>query len=378
MRRYIERILIFLLGAVCATSIGAASANTEGFYTRLDVLAEVLGYIQSQYVHEVDSQKLIYGAIEGAIDTLDEYSTFFPREDYQHLLESTEGEFGGIGVELRSADGRATGAVEVFEVHPNSPARHAGIKPGDFILRIDAEEITVDTAVDALRGPVGTRVRLEVRRAGMGDKTWPYTLVRQWVRVSPVEHKMLGDGIFYVRLKLFPRRVALDLSKLLRETKPRALLLDLRDNPGGLFDEAVEVCDLFLRGGLIVTSTGRIGAGVERRLARQHAAQGKIPLAVLVNEGSASAAEVVAGALQDRERARIFGSKTYGKGTVQKVIDLSDGSGLKLTIAHYRTPSGADIEGTGITPDESFDSALRSNEQDAAEAAAERWVRAQL
>jgi len=214
---------------------------------------------------------------------------------------------------------------------------------------------------------------LTIRR-GADGKPRQYTLVRGWIRVAPVSHKVLPAGVAYVAVQSFSRRVAADIEKILTDHPPTAgVVLDLRNNPGGLFDEAVELCDLFLKGGPVVSAVGRDGRVLESREARERTLIADLPVAVLVDGGSASAAEIVAGALRDRERARLFGEKTYGKGSVQSMLNLSDGSGLKLTVARYFTPSGKQIDGKGIAPDEVVKTP-EPTADDAAVEAALRWI----
>ncbi|MEM6733214.1 MAG: S41 family peptidase [Myxococcota bacterium] len=197
---------------------------------------------------------------------------------------------------------------------------------------------------------MGTKVVLQVKRKSRVEP-WKFTLVRGWIRVAPIATEDLGEGVSYVRIKTFSSRVAIDLEAHLEKTPPKSgLVLDLRGNPGGLFDEAVAVCDLFLRGGPVVTVMGRAGRRIEEQQAHDERTLAEFPVGVLIDGGSASAAEIVAGCLKDRRRARVFGSKTYGKGSVQSILDLSDGSGLKLTVARYLTPSGVPIDGRGIEP----------------------------
>lgn len=349
--RWLERFAWALGGAWVAAAASVAAGNTpDALFKKLEILAEVFSHVENNYVDPVGAEALIYGAAQGVMATLDEHSAFFEPEEFQNLIDATEGEYAGIGVEMAAPEGRA----QIVSVLEASPAQRAGLKPGDHIVAIDGRptrEEPFDRLHHRLRGPVGSKVVLRIQRADR-HRPWDFTLVRSWVRLAPTSHRALGDHIHYIQLKGFPRRAASDMAALLERVQtPRGLVLDLRDNPGGLFDEAVEVSDLFLTGGPVVTAVGRDGRVLERRQARPQAYHPRVPLAVLVNEGSASAAEVVAGALADRGRARLFGRRTYGKGSVQTMWDLSDGSGLKLTIARYLTPSGRAIDGSGLEPD---------------------------
>jgi len=374
MKHWLERAVwlgcgVFLGGA---WTHAAATTEPDTIYRKLSVLAEVIGHIENHYVDAVSPVELIYGAARGAVGILDDHSTFFSPDEYKNLVDVTEGEYAGIGVELDLQDGFPL----VLAVLDGSPAGKAGVVRGDKIIGIDGkptEDMAADAIYRALRGPVGTKVVLTIDRP-QAARPWAFTIVRNWIRMSPLEHRDLAGGVHYVQLKGFPRRVASDLDAMLDRVEPtKGLILDLRNNPGGLFDEAVEICDLFLAGGLIVSATGSRGQVVEKRMARDTADQPDYPLAILIDGGSASAAEVVAGALADRGRARLFGSRSYGKGSVQSIVDLSDGSGLKLTVARYLTPSGRQIDQAGIEPDEVC--APPSNGRDEAFAAAIAYVR---
>lgn len=360
------------LGLAAGSAVSFAAADgPDTIYRNLQVLAEVLAHIENHYVDPVSPRDLVYGATRGAVATLDAHSMFFDPEEYRSLLDITEGEYAGIGLEIDFRDD----AIRVVAVLDGSPAQRAGLQRADEILTIDGQVtdgLGLDKAQRLLRGPVGMKVVLEIRRAE-NDRVWTFTIIRGWIRVPPLEHLPLGGGLHYVRIKNFPRRVAGDLEQLLSKLEPEGLILDLRNNPGGLFDEAVEVCDLFVAGGLIVSSSDRRGHKVEQRMARERAPQAGYPLAILIDRGSASAAEVVAGALADRGRARLFGERSYGKGSVQTILDLSDGSGLKLTIARYFTPSGRQIDAHGIEPDEPC--AVASADADPAVTSAVAWLR---
>jgi len=361
---------------VTATAIPlAAMDEPDTLYRKLQVLAEVFAHIENHYVDPVSAKQLVYGANRGAGATLDAHSMFFAPEEYESLLDVTEGEYAGVGMELDLDD---QGTLVIIAVLDGSPAHRAGLQSGDRIEGIDGKAtagVGLDRLERILRGPVGTKVELQVWR-GDAERAWAFTVIRAWIRVPPLEHLPLGGGLHYVRLKNFPRRVALDLDQMLSKLAPKGLILDLRNNPGGLFDEAVEICDLFLSGGLIVSSSDRRGHKVEQREARDRAPQAGYPLAILIDRGSASAAEVVAGALRDRGKAKLFGERSYGKGSVQTILDLSDGSGLKLTIARYFTPSGRRIDGSGIDPDEKCEPATAGD--DPAVSAAMVWLGSQL
>ena len=337
----------FVLGAVCTAS---AQTAPDTIFRKLEVLAEVLSHVENHYVDSTSAQGLVYGAARGVAETLDEHSAFFDPEEYRSLVNTTEGEYAGIGVELAAA----SPYPRIMGLFEGSPAHKAGLEIGDEIISVDGiatEDRDFELVYQQLRGPVGTKLVLEVQRQER-TKPWRYTLVRSWIRVAPLSHETFEPGMQYVRIASFSRRVAKDFEALMKRHPPtRGLIIDLRGNPGGLFDEAVDISDMFLSEGPLVTAIGRGGRILEQRTASPKVLPVQPPIAILQNGGSASAAEVLAGALRDRGRARLFGTRSYGKGSVQSILDLSDGSGLKLTIARYVTPSGRRIDGEGIAPD---------------------------
>ena len=348
----------FLTGCVATLVVVAAlqvaNALPKGYspYKKLNIFARVLTYVENNYVEYVDESKLIYGAIKGMMDSLDPHSTFMPPDQYRQMKVDTEGEFGGVGIEVEIKGGWIT-VVSPLE---DTPAQRAGLRPGDVIESIDGRstrDMRLHEAVRAMRGPRGTRVRIKVQRQGKKDRI-AFEIVRDIIKIVSVSTKMLEPGIGYVRLKRFQERTDHQLKEALKQMdrhKLRGLILDLRNNPGGLLDQAVRVADLFLDKGLIVRTTGKRGRMTEEEKAHPKGTFKGFPMVCLVNEGSASAAEIVAGALQDHHRAVVLGSRTFGKGSVQTIIDLEDGSGLKLTIARYYTPSGRSIQEMGIEPD---------------------------
>lgn len=325
----------------------------EDSYEGLKVFTEVLSLVQANYVEETKPRDLIYGGIKGMLETLDPHSSFMPPDIFKEMQVETQGSFGGLGIEIAVKDRQLTVVAPI----EGTPADRAGIHPGDRIVKIDenpTKEMTLMEAVKKLRGPKGTSVTLTILRE---DSPGPFelTLVRETIEVKSIKAKDLGDGIAYIRISSFQERTGKDLLKAIEpmgQNGMSALVLDLRNDPGGLLNQAVQVCDLFLeKGQLIVYTEGRI-KNQDLRFTAEHGAQvPKIPMVVLVNGGSASASEIVAGALQDWKRAVVLGTKTFGKGSVQTVIPLSDGSGLRLTTAKYFTPKGRSIHGTGLMPD---------------------------
>lgn len=354
-----------LCGLVLAAGAGVASAggDIDGTYKKLRVFSQVLTYVQQNYVDELDGDELVYDAVTGMLSGLDPHTTFMRPAEYEKLREDTAGEFGGLGIEVGAAKAEGGEVLEVEVVHADSPGAHAGLKAGDRVLAVDGEVIRgkpLEASVRLMRGVPGTRVVLTVERKGW-ERPRDIPLVRRQVRVPSVDGEDLGGGVAYVRIRAFQERTDQELAHALAEAKKRAraqgrdlpagLVLDLRDNPGGLLDEGVRVADRFLDDGLIVTTQGRNPRNTEREAARPEGTEPEYPVVLLVNDGTASASEIVAGALQDHKRALVVGSRSFGKGSVQTLFGLDDGAGLKLTIARYFTPSGRSIQDVGIQPD---------------------------
>jgi carboxyl-terminal processing protease len=320
------------------------------------LLAEVIGLIREDYVDKTDSHALMSGAIRGMVGELDPHSSFMDAGEFEDLRIATEGNYSGIGIEVTAENGLLT----VIAPLDGSPAARAGIRAGDTILSIDGRTLRtgrLNDAIAEIRGKPGTVVKLGIGREPLPEPL-EFVLVRAMVSVHSVRHAMLEPGIGYLRISQFSDTTGTDTEAAVHSLEEQAggrlrgLVLDLRNNPGGVLDAAVEVSDFFLERGTIVSAEGR---SAQSRF-RMEAAEGDLargtPIAVLVNEGSASAAEIVAGALRDHGRARLFGQKTFGKGSVQTVLPLEDGQALKLTTSRYFTPSGASIHEQGIEPDE--------------------------
>ncbi|MHB8483488.1 MAG: S41 family peptidase [Nitrospiria bacterium] len=321
-------------------------------YDELKTFSEVLSTIQKNYVEETKSKDLIYGAIKGMLNTLDSHSSFMPPEVYKEMQVDTKGEFGGLGIQIGMKDNKLT----VISPIEGTPADIAGIKAGDVILKVDGQStanMNLQDAVEKMRGPKGSKVILTIGRENTLEPL-VFTLIRDIIKIQSVKSKMLEQGIGYIRLTQFQEHSSRDLEKAfkkLKEEKMQSLILDLRNNPGGLLTSAVEVSEMFLEPGkLIVSIKGRDGKK-EEYTSNGPPAQENFPMIVLVNEGSASASEIVSGALQDWGRAVIVGVQTFGKGSVQTILPLSDGSGLRLTTAKYYTPKGRSIQNVGIDPD---------------------------
>ncbi|MFW5920641.1 MAG: S41 family peptidase [Polyangiales bacterium] len=338
-------------------SVGRATPREASPFQNLGVLARALAHVELSYVEQVYQDQLIYGAIRGMLSTLDPHSTFMDPEQYRILTSDTEGRFGGIGVEISVRDGWLT-VLSVFE---GGPADEAGIEPGDRFLTIadrDARDMRIEEAVRRMRGEPGTDVRARIRREGEPEAI-EVTLTREIIRVHAVEVRVLPDRIVHVRLEAFQENTTSELRSALDEAVAgaresggiRGVLLDLRDNAGGLLDEAVLVSDEFLEDGVIVSTRGRDDELLSEARAHGRGTRPEWPMVVLVNGYTASAAEIVAGALQDHGRATVVGTETFGKGSVQNVIELPDSSAMKLTVARYYTPDGRSIQAEGIEPD---------------------------
>jgi carboxyl-terminal processing protease len=339
----------FLIGAGMAKRVLARGDD----YENLRVFTEVLSLVQSNYVEDVDSKKLIDGAIKGMLRTLDPHTSYMPPEVYKEMQVETEGQFGGLGIEITVRDDQLT-VVSPIE---DTPAFRAGLKAGDRILKIDGEptkDLTLLDAVRKMRGPRGTSVTITIMRDDF-DAPKDFTITRDVIKIHSVSARKLEGDIGYVRLRNFHKTTVEELEEALHELEEQkitGLVLDLRNNPGGLLNQAVEVVDRFVgKDQLIVYTQGRIRNQNMRFTSKGDRPHLDYPLVILVNGGSASASEIVAGALQDLGRAIVLGTQTFGKGSVQTIIPLSDGSGLRLTTARYYTPKGYLIQGKGITPD---------------------------
>jgi carboxyl-terminal processing protease len=351
-------LLVAFVAGLSVSRVAAASKRPPAQpYKPLDVFAEVLASVENNYVEAIPEEQLVYGAIDGLVSKLDPHSVFLRPEVYRAMHDEAIGEFDGLGLEV-TIEGDA---LVVVTPVADSPAERAGLHPGDKILSIDGEstrDLTLTDALQRMRGAPGTRVVLEIMREGF-QAPLKLTLVRDRVRMQSVEWRPLDAArrIAYVRVKAFQDRTDRALRKALDDARAafkgelQGLVLDLRNNPGGLLQQAVRVSDLWLTQGVIVSVEGRSRANVEIERAHEKDTEPGYPIVILVNKGTASASEIVAGALQDHGRCVLLGSTTFGKGSVQSIIELEDGSGLKLTVARYFTPKHRSIHGHGITPD---------------------------
>jgi carboxyl-terminal processing protease len=321
----------------------------------LRTFSEIFGRIKSSYVEPVEDKQLLENAIRGMLSGLDPHSTYLDLDEFQELREGTSGQFGGLGIEVSMEDG----FVKVVAPIDDTPAAKAGIKAGDLIIRLDdtpVKGMTLNDAVDIMRGEPGSKLLLTIIREGV-DKPLKVELTRAIIRVKSVKSRMLEPGYGYVRITTFQSRTGAGLREAISDLKKESdgklngLVLDLRNNPGGVLEAAVDVSDAFITKGMIVYTEGRIADSDQKFHATPDDLLKGAPLIVLVNGGSASASEIVAGALQDQKRAIILGGKTFGKGSVQTVMPLTNDTAVKMTTARYYTPSGRSIQAEGIVPD---------------------------
>jgi carboxyl-terminal processing protease len=346
---------LMLLGAFLGgRQAGRVSALDKENYEGIELLTNIMAIVKKNYVVEPSTKDLIEGAVNGMLSSLDPHSTYLTPELYKELQMDTQGRFGGLGIEITVRDG----VITVVSPIEDTPAYKAGVKAGDRILKIEEEftkDMTLMDAVRRMRGPKGTQVTISVKREG-SEELISFTLVRDVIKVQSVKSRSLEKGYGYVRLSQFQEQSGEDLKRALDRLEKEngrlnGLVLDLRNNPGGLLEQAVRVADEFLESGLIVYTDGRQEGQRIKRYAHKAGTQSNFPMVVLVNEGSASASEIVAGALQDQKRAVIMGTRTFGKGSVQTILPLDGNSALRLTTARYYTPNGRSIQGTGIVPD---------------------------
>jgi len=332
----------------------ALSASSDDTYRSLKVFSDVIEQLENNYVEEVDSKELIQKAIQGMVQSLDPHSTYLPPDALELLQDDTKGEFSGVGIVITARKGMLT-VVSPIE---GTPAYRAGIKAGDIIYKVDGtstREITIGEVVKKIKGPKGTAVTLTILRKG-SSKPIDFKIIRNVIPVESVRYIMLNSKCGYVRIYNFTEKTTYDLEDALEElesgeTELKGLIVDIRDNPGGLLPQAIGVSELFLEEGTILSIKGRLEKHTQIYKAHKNEKKREYPIIVLINGGSASASEIVAGALQDHKRALVLGTTSFGKGSVQTVKPLRDGSGLKFTIARYYTPSGRSIQAKGIEPD---------------------------
>lgn len=351
-------LAVLFSGGRGVTKVDAVGKDAS--YENLQTFTNILAIVQKNYVDEVSTDQLIEGAINGMLTSLDPHSAYLTPELYKELQVDTKGSFGGLGIEITMRNSVLT-VVSPIE---DTPAYKAGMKAGDMIIKIDGQftkDMTLVDAVKKMRGPKGSKVVLSIKREGVNE-IFDVSLTREVIKIQSVKAKTLEKGYGYIRITQFQERTDSDVERVLEQwTKDGAIegvVMDLRNDPGGLLTQAVKVSDTFLDSGLIVYTDGRLDNQKQKYFARRPGSYMDFPMVVLVNGGTASASEIVAGALQDHKRAIILGTQTFGKGSVQTILPLDDNSALRLTTARYYTPSGRSIQATGIVPDIVMDNVL--------------------
>ena len=349
MIKNISKILLILI----FFTTNVSGKGNENLYKKIDLFGEVLDKVKKEYVDEINESDVMDAAINGVLQYLDPYSVYMNPELFESMQTDTKGEFGGLGIEVSME----AGVVKVISPIDDTPASKAGIKAGDYIIKINDVQVqgkTLMEAVKLMRGPVGSSIDLTIRRRGE-KKIINKTIIRKMIQVKSVEAKIIKNNIGYLRLKSFnsnsSKQLVEKIKNFEKSKKLTGYILDLRNNPGGLLTQAINVTDFFLNDGEIVSTKGRKASENRRFFAKKgDKVKGK-PLIILINNGSASASEIVAGALKDHKRAILLGENTYGKGSVQSIIPLSDGGGMRLTISKYYLPSGQSISEIGVSPD---------------------------
>jgi len=340
--------------------LGAANPNSAETYKQLNLFGEVFERVRAEYVDDVSDNSLVESAINGMLTSLDPHSNYLNTKNFNDMKVQTRGEFGGLGIEVAMENG----LVKVVSPIDDTPAARAGLKPGDLITHLDGEPVqgmTLPEAVEKMRGPVSSEIKLTIRREGRDP--FDVKLTRATIKIQSVRSHLEGDNIGYIRVTTFNEQTDTGLNNAMKNLKQQAgnklvgVVLDLRNNPGGLLDQAVSVSDAFLEKGEIVSTRGRRSEDAQRYNARAGDIAGGLPMVVLINGGSASASEIVAGALQDHHRAILLGTRSFGKGSVQTIIPLAGHGAMRLTTARYYTPSGRSIQAKGIDPDIVVDAA---------------------
>tara|TARA_B100000029_G_scaffold477353_1_gene522333 strand:+ start:387 stop:1541 length:1155 start_codon:yes stop_codon:yes gene_type:complete len=352
-KNYFKYFLSFLTIILLNVSGKVYAQNIDKLYEKIDLFSEVLETIQNEYVEDIDQAEAMDSAINGLLQSLDPYSAYMNPEVFEESESETTGEFGGLGIEVSME----AGVVKVIAPIDDTPASRAGIKAGDYIVKINTEQVrgkTLMEAVNLMRGPVGSSIEITVRRKGL-KKAKIFKITREIIEIQSVVSKLVDNKVGYLRLRAFNQnssdQLKKEISKIEKNKKLVGYILDLRNNPGGLLTQAIEISDLFLNDGEIVSTKGRKNRENRKFFAKKgDKIKGK-PLIVLINNGSASASEIVAGALQDQKRAVLLGESTFGKGSVQSIIPLKNKGALRLTISKYYLPSGKSISEVGVLPD---------------------------
>src|SRR5438067_2313023 len=346
--------MLVMFGLHQDVDAASSSANTADTYKQLNLFGDVFELVRSNYADDVSDETLVEGAINGMLTALDPHSNYLNAKNFTDMKVQTRGEFGGLGIEVSMENG----LVKVVSPIDDTPAAHAGLKPGDLITHLDGtpvQGLTLPEAVDRMRGPVNSDINLTIRREG--KEPFDVKLTRAIIKIQSVRSHIEGKNIGYVRISSFNSQTDVGLANAMKSLKQQAdnkligVILDLRNNPGGLLDQAVAVSDAFLDKGEIVSTRGRRSDDAQRYNARSGDVVSGLPVAVLINGGSASASEIVAGALQDHHRAVVIGTRSFGKGSVQTIIPLAGHGSMRLTTARYYTPAGRSIQARGIDPD---------------------------
>ena len=348
----LKLIILFLVISIFCIK-NSYSASEENIYEKIDLFSEVLNKINKEYVDEVDQSEAMDAAINGVLQSLDPYSAYMSPESFQNMQTETSGEFGGLGIEVSME----SGVVKVISPLDDSPAYEAGVKAGDYIVKINDIQVqgkTLSEAVEIMRGPVGSDIEITVRRRGV-KKALVFSITRKIVKIRSVKSKILENNIGYIRLTAFNENSGKQIKRKLNEfndnEKIKGFILDLRNNPGGLLSQAIKISDFFLSSGEIVSTKSRQESENRKWFAKDGDILNGKTLLVLINNGSASASEIVAGALKDHKRAILVGENSYGKGSVQSIIPLKNKGAIRLTISKYYLPSGKSISEVGVTPD---------------------------
>ena len=351
MKKICSTLLIFIL--LISNAKIAFSATDKDIYKKIDLFGEVLDRINKEYVEDIDQSEVMDAAINGVLQSLDPYSAYMSPETLQNMQTETSGEFGGLGIEV----GMEAGVVKVISPIDGSPAYEVGVKAGDYIVKINEHQVqgkTLIEAVDLMRGPVGSDIEITVRRRGV-KKAIIFKITREIIKIQSVKSKKIDDGIGYIRLTAFNENSSAQVKKKINEFDKdkniKGYILDLRNNPGGLLTQAIKISDFFLSDGEIVSTKSKKESENRKWFAKKGDLINGKALIVLINYGSASASEIVAGALKDHKRAILVGENSYGKGSVQSIIPLKNNGAIRLTVSKYYLPSGKSISEIGVTPD---------------------------
>ena len=346
------QLIFFVFYFIFYTNISFAE-KTDELYKKIDLFSEVLEKIGDDYVDKINQADVMDDAINGMLQSLDPYSAYMTPEMFSEMQTETSGEFGGLGIEV----GMEHGVVKVISPIDNTPASRAGVKAGDYIIRINDTQVqgkTLFQAVDLMRGPVGSAIEITIRRKGV-KKSIVFNIIRKIIQIESVSSELINKNIGYIRLSSFNENSSRQLKKKIKEIKKQGsingYIIDLRNNPGGLLSQAIKISDFFLNDGEIVSTRGRKNFDYRKSFAKKGDLTNRKPIIILTNYGSASASEIVAGALKDHKRAIIIGENSYGKGSVQSIIPLKNEGAIRLTISKYYLPSGKSISDVGVEPD---------------------------